>query len=111
MEQSLFKELVKNSFAKRFTIFDSKAHDYATEDCLSNFKRMARLCTELNVDVRKPEGVALFYNVMKLYRLAILIHKETSPKNESLDDNINDLQNYIDLLRGLLYEKEKETEK
>ena len=66
---------------------------------------MSRLCSTLKVQLDTPEGIALFYIVMKLDRLANLVNKKTSPKNESLDDNINDLQNYIDLLRGLLYER------
>jgi len=106
MQASLFKELVKNAFTKRYALFDKKQHDYATEDCLSNFKRISRLCKELNINVATPEGTNLFYITMKFDRLCNLVHKGTTPQNESLDDTLNDIQNYIDLLRGLLHEKE-----
>jgi len=106
MEQVLFNEIVKNSFSKRFAIFDRKSYDYATtEDCLSNFKRVSFICDKIHIDVSKPEGIALLYIIMKIDRLTNLLNKGSHPKNESIDDTINDLQNYIDILRCLLYEK------
>lgn len=101
---SSFLELVKKSFNTRAELFEKKTHDYATEDCLSNFKRMSQLCSLLRVNVGTSEGVALFYILIKLDRLCNLLQKGVGPKNESLDDTINDLQNYLDLLRGLLEE-------
>ena len=107
MEQKDFLKLVQAGFEQRYKIFDKKAHDYATEDCLSNFKRMAQMCTVLKVDMTTPEGATFFYILLKLDRLANLVNQGKTPKNESLDDNVNDLQNYIDLLRGLLHEKQQ----
>jgi len=105
MNQEDFNRLVRDSFGSRMAIFEKKGHDYATEDCLSNFKRMSALCKLLRINLDTPKGTALFYIVMKLDRLTNLINKGEAPANESLEDTINDMQNYIDLFRGLLYEK------
>lgn len=101
-------KIQKDSFKRRWKIRESKAMDYATEDILSNFKRMSKMATLLNLDLSQPSGVALFYALLKIDRLCNLLYrKKTQPKNESLRDTIDDLKNYIDLMEECMYESIK----
>jgi len=76
----------------------SKGHDYANEeDCLLNFKTVAKLCEILNVDTTKSYGIAFLYKLFKLQREANLIFSEKTPQNETIIDTILDLSNYNDL--------------
>ena len=102
-----FIKLVEGAFNKRKALFEKKVHDYATQDCLSNFYRMSKICDVLQPNVRTPIGTCMFYILIKLDRLNNLLHKDGKPQNESLDDTLNDMQNYIDLLRALLKENEE----
>ena len=75
-----------------------KNKDYATEDFLSNFKRMNQLCKLLDIDVRRSPGdCARFLVMLKMDRWCNLIGKGTPPKNESIRDTVLDVLNYIDL--------------
>lgn len=83
-----------------------KNKDYATEDFLSNFKRMFELCRGLNINTsNSPADCALFLMMLKIDRICNLKNKGVSPENESIKDTIVDLHNYIDLLYGCLSEK------
>jgi hypothetical protein len=104
MKVKRFLDLVDTNFRERLEIYHKKVHDYATEDCLSNFKRLASMTKELGIDSSTPRGVCLFFILVKLDRMCNLLKKGTSPRNESLNDTINDLQNYADILRGVLEE-------
>ena len=86
-------------------ILEKKGHDYATEDQLSNFKRMALLSAVFKIDITRPTGVALFYKLLKLDRLANLLSNGKQPMNESMEDTLDDDINYTELLRGLIVEK------
>lgn len=108
MKEEEFERFLLVKFFERLKMFKKKRHDYATDDdCLSNFKRLAELIKILRIDTTKPEGVALFFTVHKLDRVCNLLCLLKNPENESLQDNLNDLQNYLDLLRGILIEKFK----
>ena len=106
MKSSDFNELINETTRARRALYSKKAQDYATDDCLSNFKRMSHMLQMLRVDAHMPEGVCLFFMMVKIDRLCNLLHKQVGPANESLDDTIDDLLNYTDLLRGILKDKE-----
>lgn len=108
MNRADYSHRVNEAVARRAVISFAKGRDYAGEDVLGNFKRVAASCSRLNVDVQTPEGVALFFAVHKLDRLAKLIGEGATPANESLRDNIDDLHNYVDLLDAILAEKEED---
>lgn len=97
----------KKSFDDRWKIRESKSHDYATEDILSNFKRRALLFDILEIDITTPHGVALGDAVLKVDRICnLLFRRKDKPKHESVKDSIIDLKNYIDLAEECLIDGE-----
>ena len=85
---------------KRLALMLSKSQDYATGDSLSNFKRVNQLCRILDIDPRRsPADCARFLMILKVDRWCNLINnkKESEPENESIQDTVLDLHNYIDL--------------
>jgi len=97
----------KEIFEKRLRIRLKKAHDYAVdEDVHRNFKAMAELCRILDVDVKTPYGVCIFYILLKLDRACnLLFRRKEKPENETLEDTVAiDLANYVDLLDEILAE-------
>lgn len=93
-----FLELIEAIHRERVMLCETKGHDYATEDTLSNFKRMHTYCAQMNISpARSPADCALFLALLKFDRWCNLRAKGASPKNESVQDTIKDLHNYIDL--------------
>jgi len=101
-------ELCEDIHKRRMVVHKKKAHDYAGEDVLSNFKRLSLAAKSLSVDVKKPEGYALFMAIMKIDRIINLNNKGVSPENESLDDTFVDVHNYVDLARAIIVEGSSE---
>lgn len=98
MNRDKFKILLYEISNKRIELMFKKGDDYATEDILSNFKRMSELCVTLGVcPQRSPTDCALFLLLLKLDRWCNLLRKGIEPKNESIQDTILDLHNYTDL--------------
>lgn len=84
----IYKELVDG----RLSLIQKKRNDYAGDDnVFSNFEETAR---ELNITVDK---VFLFWITVKRQRLANLLVNCKSPKNEPIEDTLEDLANYVDL--------------
>lgn len=89
-----YKILVNN----RLTLIQKKRNDYASdEDVFDNFEETAR---QLNITV---DQVFLFWITVKRQRLANLLLNCKSPKNEPIEDTLEDLANYVDLYN--LYRK------
>jgi len=105
MNREDYEEFMQDSFRRRLELARRKGADYATENIISNFKRMAKVIETLRVDPTKPHGVALIYALLKIDRLCNLLSKNTRPRNESLQDTVDDLKNYIDLLEACLIEE------
>ncbi len=104
MNRAEFEKLAHESFVRRLALSARKGADYADIDVLSNFKRVANICRWLHVEAKDPKGVTLFFIIHKLDRICNLMKNGAPPQNESLQDNLDDLQNYIDLLRAILAE-------
>lgn len=98
-------ELNEKVHQKLQKLTDIKGHDYATEDRLSNFKRVSKIMELLRVDIARPEGVALFFIIHKIDRVCNLIFTDKEPKTESIGDNIDDGEVYLRLLRAILQEE------
>ena len=82
----------------RYDLLLKKGQDYATEDVLSNFKRMNKLCELLNINcARSPADCARFLMMLKVDRWCNLVGSDKKPQNESVKDTVMDLHNYIDL--------------
>jgi hypothetical protein len=92
---------VKKWQEQSLQILNKKAHDYASEDMLSNFKKTAEMCKVT------PEKVFEIMLCIKICRIVELQGGKTA-QNESLDDTLMDLANYATLNRAYLYEKSQE---
>lgn len=53
----------------------------------------------------KVEGVHMFYILLKIQRASNLIFSDKQGKNESVDDTLIDLRNYVDLMRCSIEER------
>jgi hypothetical protein len=74
-----------------------KAHDYATQDVLHNFKTVSAAAKELGLNVTDPTNYALFMVLLKIARISNLINNNKWPNNESVDDSFLDGINYFKL--------------
>lgn len=90
-------ELLTQTDKKSIEILKSKGADYATEDILSNFKRISGAIKSLNLDITTPQGYAMFMTLMKLDRINNLLTSKKQPKNESIEDSFLDGINYFKL--------------
>lgn len=92
-EIKLIKELDDNLIK----VLESKGHDYATEDVLSNFKRISEAAKALDINVQTPLGYALFMVLLKIDRINNLTSSGKTPNNEGIDDSFGDGINYFKL--------------
>lgn len=82
-------------------LLKSKSNDYAEGgDAFLNFKTAAQIAGI------SPEQTLLTLLGMKLSRLTQLIGKGKKAQNESVEDTMLDVINYIILLRGMMKERE-----
>lgn len=107
MNQKEQLEFIDKLNKQGIEIMKAKGHDYAGEDILKNFKEMNGLLVLLNVDTTKVEGTHMFYILLKIQRLCNLLFSNKVAKNESIQDTLIDLRNYVDLLNCSLEEKKK----
>lgn len=107
MNQTEQLALVEEINKKGIELMKSKGHDYAGVDILKNFKEMHQMCSLLGIDLSRLEGVHMFYILLKIQRLSNLIFSGKDAKNESIQDTLIDLRNYVDLLNCTLNEKSK----
>lgn len=97
MEKSKQIELYQEIDEKILKVAKSKAHDYATEDVLNNFKTVSAAAKELGLNVTDPTNYALFMVLLKIARISNLINNNKWPNNESIDDSFLDGINYFKL--------------
>lgn len=103
MDEETYLNMVEESYHRRLQIHVKKSHDYAsTKEILGNFKRVSAILRILKVDVGRPSGTGIAYIVLKLDRLCNLLFSGKTPKNESIQDTIDDLKNYCDLLEACI---------
>lgn len=83
----------------------SKNHDYSeTQDAFANFKLAAHIAGI------PTEQTLLTLLGMKLARLNQLLGKSKQPKHEAVEDTLMDIINYTLLLRGILQERNPQTD-
>jgi len=86
------ERIFKKLYEKKYSIIEKKNHDYAkNDDCFSNFK-LASIISNIPV-----EKVFMSIIGIKIARILELLENK-NPKNESLEDSLIDIGNYIDLL-------------
>ncbi len=109
MNQQKQISLIESINQKGIELMKSKGHDYAGDvDVLKNFKQMHQLCSILEIDLSRIEGVHMFYILLKIQRLCNLVFSNKQAKNESVDDTLIDLRNYVDLLNCTLNENKED---
>lgn len=110
LKRSEFEQLMEEWHEATVALSARKGNDYAgDEDVLANFRRMHEMCAVLELQPGKYiTDVYLFYMLVKLDRLANLIHRGAEPGNESLLDTVQDMTVYMNLLRAQLVELEQE---
>ncbi len=98
----------QDSFDRRVKLGAKKSKDYATEDVLSNFKRVGGIARLLRIPElwmkHPPLGYATLMEVMKLDRRVNILLSGHKPENESLTDTFDDQKNYTDLAEALMLE-------
>ncbi len=99
MDTSTLLALVDRVHKHRVELLSSKGHDYSTaENVLLNFQQVSQLCKILDVQPSRSTRDAIMFQVLhKLQRWCNLHGAGKMPKNESVESNIADLHNYIDL--------------
>lgn len=97
-QKILFNEFVE----KQRSLLESKGHDYANEDVLSNFKKVGA------VTGNGATGAVLNLIATKVVRLANLLEKGADGKHESLEDTLVDLSNYSFLASCILNERKED---
>lgn len=108
LTEAEYLTLVEESFKRRLALHQKKSHDYAsTEEVLGNFKRVAKILQILNVDPTRSTGTGMIYIILKIDRFCNLAFSGKVPKNESVQDTIDDLKNYVDLLEGCWIDERK----
>jgi hypothetical protein len=107
MRSQTFNKFLSEKLSDIEETLGKKGHDYATEDMLSNFKRLSKLSKILGINTTTPLGYALFMVLMKLDRICNIFYRKRSCKNESLSDSFRDLIGYA-LLAWAIYEEQLE---
>lgn len=88
-------------------VLSSKGHDYSDKsDRLSNFKQTAAHMTNYGV-LMHPSQAALFFILVKIDRLTNLLNERKTPNNESIEDTLKDLLNYVILMIACLKDEGK----
>jgi len=91
---------------KAMGLMSKKNKDYSEEESVhDNFRAQSLLCYILDVEAGTLSGAIEFLILFKIHRLFRLINNGETPENETLEDTVVDLHNYIDLLHTSLEEK------
>ena len=93
--------------SKAMLLCRSKGKDYATQDMLSNFKRMSVLASTLLRKEITPSDIATILLLLKLDRDQNL--KDREPGNESRMDTWLDGMNYLHLYFACEVDRAKES--
>lgn len=102
-----FLDGVNKRHASRVEVYKKKSNDYATEDVLSNFKRVGGVIEAMRINKLPPRLCYCFTcMILKMDRWINLLISSKVPVNESVDDTVTDLHNYIDLTDAVSKEKD-----
>jgi hypothetical protein len=99
MDSETYRKLIDELYVRSNQIGTTKGHDYATEDKLSNFKRVGRVYTLLRIsrlaEQRPALASALNLLILKIDRIINLRLKNAPPKAESVEDSWLDALQYL----------------
>lgn len=110
MTNDRFMDIVRTATESRLSMGERKGREYANseDDRLANFKKVGK---ELGIP---PEAVLIVYSTKHWLSINAFVRDLAAGKSiadietgltESIDGRIDDLQNYLDLLRGLIVER------
>jgi hypothetical protein len=100
MKDADYREMRDEAYTKRTTMADGKAQEYASEtDRLTNFKEVGRF---LGLSPLKVAGVYMFKHIRAIF--SYIKNEGTGELSEPIDGRIDDAQEYMDLVRGLITE-------
>jgi hypothetical protein len=105
MDRKKFNQLVDEFVNASSVLLKSKSHDYASEDVLSNFKRVTAIAKQYRFDFSNLPEYALFMCCMKADRIMNLFKGNKKPKNEAIEDSFADMFNYC-LLAYVCYKEQ-----
>jgi hypothetical protein len=95
-----YRLMRSNAYADRIKMADAKAVEYASEDDrLANFKDAGSI---LGLSPLTIAGVYLYKHIRAIF--AFISSDAKSELSEPIDGRINDAQEYLDLVRGLITE-------
>lgn len=103
MERNELLQLAETTFKTCISIMDKKGHDYAGvgNDALKNFKAV-----EFFEVTSVPTGVVVRLTD-KFARVCNLLTLKAATVDESIEDTINDMINYLVILKASLIENKK----
>lgn len=101
MKREQLNNLIRDSETRRHELMIGKAAEYTKEsdDRLANFKNISK-STGVS-----PLAVWLVYAQKHFDAITNFVRTGKEKSEESIEGRIDDLQNYLDLLRGLVWEK------
>jgi hypothetical protein len=94
------QSLLENFTEKMKETILKKGNDYAGQERMSNFLKVAEIAG------LSPEQVILTHLGTKVARLSNLLNNNKTPENEAVEDTLLDLANYAFLMVCALEEKE-----
>lgn len=101
-ENILIKD-VEATFAECFEILKRKNHDYAGKETTDPFKNF-RGSEFVGV---APDRAILVRTMDKMSRISNLLSQDNAVKDESIDDTIKDVINYMGILRSYIKNNKK----
>lgn len=109
MEIKILQKRIETRYNKRISLFYNKSLDYSNlEDCLSNFRRIGKVIEVMRIrELPAPLSYCFTMIILKLDRWINLLLKNSTPENESVEDTICDLQNYVDLTEATFFDLQK----
>lgn len=107
MTNEVFQKLIKEWAEQKLVLNTKKSNDYAGDDeTLKNFKQMSAILNDYDIKQPfTPSKWALIMCLMKIQRVLNIIQDSKTPSNESIDDTMQDLSLYADLVRACLIDK------
>jgi hypothetical protein len=95
-----YRQMRRKAYDDRIAMADAKASEYASEDDrLANFKDCGKT---LGLSPLTIAGVYLYKHIRAIF--AFISSDAKGELSEPIDGRINDAQEYLDLVRGLITE-------
>jgi len=99
--ENVLLDSLKNTFEECYKIAEAKNNDYAkTDNPFANFEQ----CVHLGISVEQGILVRISDKISRVSNLINPTHNQ-QVKNESIYDTLNDIINYVAILKGYIEQK------